>query len=188
MPRRQVELCEGEYYHLYNRGNNRGRVFYDRETYLFFLRQWRKYLLPVVDVVAYCLMPTHYHMLVLLKAPDLSHAVQLSSISYSKAINSQYDRVGALFQEAFRAKHIDRNEYLLHLSRYIHLNPLLAGSAKNAEEWEFSSYREYLGLRAGTLPVPGIVLSQFASAEAYRAFVESYVPQQDEPIAHLLFD
>ena len=63
MVRRDVPLCEGDFYHIYNRGNNRERVFYERENYAFFLRRVRQYLIPVVDVVAYCLMPNHYHLL-----------------------------------------------------------------------------------------------------------------------------
>ena len=68
MPRRDIQLCSGEFYHLYNRGNNREPIFFERENYLFFLRQLRQYLLPVLDVTAYCLMPTHYHLLVQIKA------------------------------------------------------------------------------------------------------------------------
>jgi len=187
MPQRGIELCGGEYYHLYNRGNNRERIFYTRENYLFFLRQWRKYLVPILDVVAYCLMPTHYHML-LLKEADLSHRMQLFSISYTKAINKRYDRVGALFQGAFQVKHVGKNEYLVHLSRYIHLNPVLADLVRQAEEWEFSSYREYLGLRLGTLPSLSIVLSQFPSPNAYREFVESYASEDRDRICSLLLE
>jgi len=188
MPRRTVELYAGEYYHLYNRGNNRERIFFERENYLFFLRRLRKYLVPILDVVAYCLMPTHYHLLIMLKEADLSHRMQLFSISYTKAMNKRYDRVGSLFQGAFQAIHVDENEYLIHLSRYIHLNPVMAGLVERAEDWEFSSYREYIGLRNGTLPKSEIVLSQFPSSEAYREFVESYVPDKREIIADLLFD
>ena len=188
MPQRKTEFCPGEYYHLYNRGNNRQRISFARENYLYFLRQWRKYLIPIVDVVAYCLMPTHYHMLVLLKEDGLSRRMQLFSISYTKAINKRYDRVDALFQGVFQAKQVAKNEYLVHLSRYIHLNPVLAGLVRQAEEWEFSSYREYLGLRLGTLPSPGIVLSQFPSPSAYREFVESYAKEDRELIAGLALD
>jgi putative transposase len=188
MPRRTVELCTGEYYHLYNRGNNRERIFYERENYGFFLKRLRKYLVPTLDVVAYCLMPTHYHLLILLKEADLSHRMQLFSISYTKAMNKRHDRVGSLFQGAFQAIHVDENKYLVHLSRYIHLNPVMAGLVERAEDWEFSSYREYIGLRDGTLPKPEIVLSQFPSRQAYREFVESYVPSGREIIADLLFD
>jgi hypothetical protein len=133
-------------------------------------------------------MPTHYHLLVLLKEADLSHRMQLLSISYTKAMNKRYDRVGSLFQGAFQAKHVDEDNYLVHLSRYMHLNPVLAGLVQRPEDWEFSSYREYIGMRDGTLPKPEIVLSQFASAEAYREFVEAYVPQDREVITGLLFD
>ncbi len=71
MPRRKVQLCAGEYYHLYNRGNNRERIFYERENYLFFLRQVRRYLVPVLEIIAYCLMPTHYHLLVLVETSEV---------------------------------------------------------------------------------------------------------------------
>ena len=188
MPQRDVKLCAGETYHLYNRGNNRARIFFEYQNYVFFLRRLRKYVVPVLDVVAYCLMPTHYHLLVVLNEADLSHRMQLFSISYTKAMNRRYDRVGALFQGAFRAKHVDRDSYLVHLSRYIHLNPVMAGLVERPEDWEFSSYREYIAVRDGTLPKPEIVLSQFPSPEAYREFVESYLPQQREIIAALLFD
>lgn len=188
MPQRNVQFCAGEYYHLYNRGNNRERIFFERENYLFFLRRLRQYLLSILEVVVYCLMPTHYHMLVRLKTDDLSHQMQLFSISYTKAMNKRYDRIGSLFQGAFQAKRVDSDAYLTHLSRYIHLNPVLAGYGAAPEEWEFSSYPEYLGLRDGTLPAPDIVLAQFPSREAYQAFVEGYTPEEQEQIASLLFD
>ena len=72
MPQREVQLCSGEYYHLYNRGNNRERIFFERENYLFFLRRLRKYVVSALDIVAYCLMPTHYHLLVRFSATNLS--------------------------------------------------------------------------------------------------------------------
>lgn len=75
----------------------------------------------------------------------------------------------------------------MHLSRYIHLNPVRAGLAGRAEDWEWSSYREYIGLRQVTLPRPEAVLSSFASPAAYQAFVEACQPGDRERIAHLLF-
>jgi len=195
MPQRDIDLCAGEYYHLYNRGNNRGRVFYERENYAFFLRKVWDYLAPILDIVAYCLMPTHYHLLILVKetvgdsdTPAVSSAMQRFSISYTKAMNKRYDRVGALFQGAFKAEHVGDNTYLVHLSRYIHLNPVSAGLVACAEGWEFSSYRDYVSLREGKLPRPESVLSQFRSPEAYQEFVASYLPQDRGIIADLLFD
>jgi REP element-mobilizing transposase RayT len=197
MPRRDIQLCTGEFYHLYNRGHNRERIFFERENYLFFLQRLRQHLLPVLDVVAYCLMPTHYHLLVQIKTSEVSQTSEVSvvakammrlSVSYTKAMNKRYDRVGALFQGAFQAKRVDSDAYLAHLSRYIHLNPMLAGYGASPEEWEFSSYAEYLGLRHGSLPVPDIVLAQFPTRKAYQAFVEEYNPAEQERIASLLFD
>jgi len=200
MPRRAVKLCPGEYYHLYNRGHNRERIFYERENFLFFLRRMRKHLTPILDVVAYCLMYTHYHLLVRGKAQTsevletsevstaVSNAMMRFSVSYTKAINRRYDRVGALFQGAFQAKHVGDDRYLVHLSRYIHLNPVLSGLVERPEEWEFSSYQDYVGLRDGTLPRSEIVLSQFPSPESYREFVESHTEHEWAAIAGLLFD
>jgi REP element-mobilizing transposase RayT len=192
MPRRDLELCPGEYYHLYNRGNNRNHIFYERANYLFFLRRLREYLVPVVDVVTYCLMPNHYHLLVQVKMPkvsgDVSNEMMRFSVSYTKAMNRRYDRVGSLFQGPFQAKHVGKNAYLVHLARYIFLNPVMAGLVDRPEDWEFSSYRECIGLRNGTLPNPEVVLGQFPSRAAYREFVEAYVPDEREMIASLLFD
>jgi putative transposase len=187
MPQRGPELCAGEYYHFYNRGHNRGRIFFERDNYLFFLRRVGDYLFPVLDIVAYCLMPTHYHVLAsprqtsdVFKTSEVSagvsRAMQRLGVSYTKAINKRYHRVGALFQGAYRYKHIGKNEYLVHLSCYVHLNPVIEGLAQRAEDWEFSSYRDYVGLGNGSLAAPGVVLHQFRSAEDYREFTESYMP------------
>jgi REP element-mobilizing transposase RayT len=195
----------GECYHVYNRGNDRRRIFFEPENYLFFLRRVRELLLgernpadapdfgsPEVrqccTVVAYCLMPNHYHLLISPTDDQFSRHMQRFSISYTKAINKRHDRVGALFQGPFQALQVDRNEYLLHLSRYIHLNPVEAGLVRQAQDWEFSSYQEYIGLRQGTLPRPAVVLSQFPNRDAYRRFVESYKLADRNMISHLLFD
>jgi len=149
----------------------------------------REYLSPeAVEIAAYCLMPNHYHLLVYLKTDDLSGLMQPFTLSYTKAINKRYARVGSLFQGRFKAILVDKNEYLLHLSRYIHLNPVAARLMKRPEDWEFSSYPEYVGLRKGTLPKPNVVLLQFPSSDAYRRFVETYVESDKEIIEHLLHD
>ena len=201
MPRREIKFYAGEYYHVYNRGNNRQNTFFERENYLFFLQRVREYLLPSgIVIVAYCLMPTHYHLMIgvkqtaqtetseVLETSEVSTGMMRLAVSYTKAINKRYQRVSALFQGQFRAVHVDRNEYLLHLSRYIHLNPVTAGLVERPEDWEFSSYREYIGLRNGTLPEPEIVLSQFPTRSAYQEFVASYSKGDEALIAHLLLN
>ena len=175
MPHRKIEFVAGQTYHLYNRGVNRQPIFFCAENWGYFVKRLRHYFQPeLLDVLAYCLMPTHYHLMVYLKTDGLSARVMQSfSVSYTKAINRQQERVGSLFQGPFRAAWVDKDSYLLHLSRYIHVNPVTAGLVTRPEDWVYSSYRDYIGLRDGTLPVPDVVLSQFPSRQAYREFVES---------------
>ena len=189
MPYRRTQFVAGEYYHLYNRGIDRQLIFLERENYLFFLRRWQTYVSNAeVELVAYCLMPNHYHLLVHLRTDDLSRLLQRLLLSYSKAFNRRYDRVGSLFEGPFKSAHVDRDEYLLHLSRYIHLNPVLAGLVAKAEDWEYSSYVDYIGLRNGTLPKPDVIMSRFGSPADYRQFVESHISADDAIISHLVLD
>ncbi len=189
MPYRKFVFRAGEYYHLYNRGNNYQAIFFERENYLYFLRQLRKYLWPeAVETIAYCLMPNHYHLLVHLMTDDLSRLMQPFALSYTKAINKRYGRVGSLFQGRFRAVRVDRDEYLVHLSRYIHLNPVIAKLVEQPGDWGFSSYREYIGLRAGTLPKADAVLLQFSSPDAYRQFVASCVEDDKKMVERLMLE
>jgi len=189
MPYRQCEFQAEHYYHIYNRGNNYDPIFYERENYLFFLRQLRKYLRPEkIAVIAYCLMPNHYHLLAALKADDLPRMMQPFVLSYTKAINERYSRVGSLFQGRFKAIHVAREEYLLHLARYIHLNPVAAGLTRTPEQWEFSNYRDILGLRPGNLAEPDIILSQFPTQDGSRRFVEAYVEADRELIQQYVLD
>ena len=190
MPYRKVKFQSGQIYHLYNRGVNRQPIFFCQQNWAYLIQQLRRYFQPdLIDILTYCLMPTHYHLMVRLKTDDLgARVMQPFTVSYTKAINKQQGRAGPLFQGPFQAILVDQDRYLLHLSRYIHLNPVAAGLVDRAEEWVFSSYREYVGLRSGTLPATDLVLSQFPSRQAYREFVESYQEQDDEIIEHLVFD
>jgi len=144
--------------------------------------------LPSLDVIAYCLMPTHYHLLIRATSDDVSQAIQRFSISYTKAFNRHYERAGPLCQGAFKAKRVVRNPYLVHLSRYIHMNPVVAGLVTKPEDWVFSSFREYAGLRHGTLPEPSIVLSQFPCVKTYVEFVAEYCEDDLRTIQHLTLD
>ncbi len=178
MPRRCLIFQPDHYYHLYNRGNDRNPIFFERDNYLHFLRLVRRYLIgQTLDVLAYCLMPNHYHLLVRCKTNDVSGAMQLLSMAYTKAMNRRYNRVGSLFQGQFQAIEVGSDAYLYHLTRYIHLNPVKAEMVAHPKEWEFSSYLEYAGLRAGTLPRLDVVQQQCASESEYEAFLK--------PDAHL---
>lgn len=185
MPRREVVFVPGEFYHVYNRGNDRQRIFFDRDNYVHLLTRMRMHVVEHATVVTYCLMPNHYHLLVQLLTDRFSSAMHACGMSYAKSVNKRRGRVGSLFQGRFRAIHVDQREYLLHLSRYIHVNPVTAGIVRRPEDWEFSSYREYVGLRDGSLPSPQIVLKEFDSRGDYARFVNARVDLPSECTKYL---
>ena len=174
MPRRKIKFRAGEVYHVYNRGVNRQPIFFCRENWLYYIRQLKRYFrTELADILAYCLMPNHYHLMIQLKIDQLGEKImQPLGIAFTKAVNSQQGRVGPIFQGPFKGVEVSTDEQLVHLSRYIHLNPVRAGLVDNAEAWEFSSYREMLGLCKATVCNPEPVLAYFASRQAYREFVE----------------
>jgi putative transposase len=156
-------------YHLYNRGNEKQKIFFNRENYLFFLRKVRNEWLPYCDILAYCLMPNHFHFLIqpnrtacnllTLKGKEthlqvLSKTIGKTLSSYTQAINIENQRTGNLFQKKTKAKILENetlHDYLITCFYYIHFNPVEAGLVAAEHEWEFSSFRDYTGLRNGTL-------------------------------------
>ncbi len=190
MPRRVTPFIPDIYYHLYNRGNNRQTFFFEPDNYLYFLGGLKKYLIPVVKIIAYCLMPTHYHILVkvMFQAPQTSEvfktsevsgqvslAMQKFLISYTKAINKRFSRVGSLFQGQFHAKPIQTYSHLLNLCVYIHANPVKDGLVALPEDWIYSNYLEWLGQRSGTLVDREFIKENFDSPDEYKELVMHYV-------------
>lgn len=189
MPRRKMVFHPGEFYHVYNRGCGRQRIFFSPKNYRFFLGRLMEVMEEeCVDLIAWCLMPNHYHLLVRPQGEGLSSAVQRLGLSYSKAINSQRERSGTLFEGPFQAVHVDCEEYLLYLSRYVHRNPVEAGLAGACWEWEFSSYRSYLDRAADSFERKEVILAEFGTVEEYKRFVESEREQGMGKISHLLID
>ena len=103
---RKIQFRAGNYYHLYNRGVNRQPIFFDPDNWGYFIKRLRDYCpSDLIEIVAYCLMPNHYHILAYLKDDNLSTKImQPLTVSYTKAVNRQQDRVGPIFQGAFQAK------------------------------------------------------------------------------------
>ncbi|MEB3289935.1 MAG: transposase [Leptolyngbya sp.] len=140
------------------------------------------------DVLAYCLMPNHYHFLVYLKEENLSEQMGRFSLSYTKAINKRTQRSGTLFQGPFQSIHVDQEAYLLNLTRYIHLNPVKAGLVHSPAEWEFSSYPEYVEQRRGTLPRYQSLQQEAGGVTAYRCFVEAEAALMPTALQKLMLD
>ncbi|MBI3005586.1 MAG: transposase [Ignavibacteriales bacterium] len=174
MARRLIRFDLGESYHIYNRGNDKQPIFIETENYKFFLKKLISYLpKSTIEVMAYVLMPNHYHLLIRLVKPlDVSKTLKNFSISFVKAMNNRYAKVGHLFQGEFKAKHVNSTEYLLHLSRYIHMNPVFAKLVATPDKWKFSSYIDYFEPRTNTITNTDFILSHFRKAKEYREFVE----------------
>mgnify|MGYP006297627569 CR=1 FL=1 len=212
MPSRKIRFHPGDTYHLYNRGHNRENIIVERENYAYLLRLVRRHLHPVMDILAYCVMPNHYHLLVKIKqksdflsepkvhtksdfshelpadaSPRISEAMRRLSIAYTKAINKRYGRVGALFQGPYQAKPVPP-ERLLDLSCYLHHNPVAAGLVEDAADWPYASARDYLGERNGTLPTPGPILAHLPTGTTYRAYLQDDAAWQTERLGELTLE
>lgn len=173
---RRVIFEPGMFYHVFNRGNEKREIFFEAENYRFFLRRLDRAVQERGSrVIAYCLMPNHFHLLMQeTTRGGIGKVMHSVETSYAKAINRRYDRVGHLFQGPFDARHVDRRESLMHVCRYLDLNPVFAKLVSTPEEWEFSSYCDYIGLRNGRLARKEVVLAEFDGVDDYRDFVMSH--------------
>ncbi len=175
MSRNIPSFAENNYYHIYNRGANRNPIFFENDNYLFLLRRLKKYSLKFsIQVIAYCLMPNHYHLLV---RQDSHHKVGLCIQhlfnSYTKAVNKRHNRSGTLFEGPYRAIHVDNEAYLLHLCRYIHRNPTEANLVVELENWPYSNYLEWIRKRNGSLYDTNFVNDFFPQPGDYSLFVRN---------------
>src|SRR6516225_5320626 len=108
-------LQPGNFYHIYNRGNNKENIFKEERNYLYFLELWKKYIVPIADNYCYSLLPNHFHFLLYTKenveAKKLRQGFSNIFNTYAKSINRAHERTGSLFQERFGRKVIDDENY-----------------------------------------------------------------------------
>ncbi|HET6444006.1 MAG TPA: transposase, partial [candidate division Zixibacteria bacterium] len=131
----------------------------------------------------YCLMPNHYHFLVRQDGEQPAGLlVQRVFNSYSKAYNKRYGHSGTLFQGPYKVIEITKESHLRHLCRYIHANPVKDGLVRNLEDWPYSNYHEYVGLRNGNLYDPAFVADIFGTSAEYQEFVVDYLITRDIPV------
>jgi len=199
MPSRNTikTYTEGGVYHVYNRGVNRGLIFNDEKDYVVFLsylkaalssnekpdnsssslpgmvRVRRLNLSTEVDLYAYCLMPNHFHLLLRQQKIDsMPRLMQSVMTAYAMYFNRRYDRVGPLFQGRYKASPVDTESYLLHISRYIHLNSLDLDIPHDL--YDYSSFKYYAGRAKADWIKPDPILS-FFKKESYEQFVKDYI-------------
>lgn len=168
----------GAYYHVTARGNERKDVFKsqkDREQFLQYLESAVTRYDAVIH--AYCLMSNHYHLLLETPAGNLSKIMQHINGAYTNYYNAKRKRSGHLFQGRYKAIVVEADEYAQQLSRYIHLNPVRVGLSARPEEYRWSSYPEYIGMRKQPEWLEtSAILGYFGAADQrhgnYRKFVE----------------
>jgi len=146
---------------------------------------------PLVEIIAYCLNPNHYHF-ILKQVSDrgIEKFMHKIGTSHTKYFNKRIKRTGSLFQGVFKSTHIDSNEYLLYLSAYVNKNNFIHGYNKN-DNWPYSSLSDYLGERKGKLINKEIILGQFKNIEEYKEFLENnalYMREKKELEKYLLED
>jgi len=146
----------GYVYHIYSHANGRDLIFREEENYKYFLDKLVKYIIPIAEIYAYCLMPNHFHLLVRFKSEDQipnedEHKYLMKQFSnllngYAKAYNKRYDRKGSLFLDYLKRKRVSDNAYLIKLFHYIHNNPVNHRFVKDIKDWKYSSYHSYINL------------------------------------------
>lgn len=221
MPAKNVvkTYIENGYYHVYNRGVEKRNIFLDKQDCAVLLHYLKMYLAPIdeikklsdlnisvnrfiplnlsqeIDLLSFSLMPNHFHFLLKQSTRDgITKFLRRLATSYVMYFNKKYKRVGALFQGTYKGTLIDSDEYLLHLSRYIHLNSSQIKSEINF--LEFSSYLYYLGQKQASWVKPEEILSYFKTARrpdckdilSYQSFVENYQTDSAEALGELTLE
>lgn len=219
---RAVRFCTDSIYHVFNRGVERRNIFLsvrDRERFVQLLEYYRFATVPKsfshylsllveerniyheklqvlphnIDVLAYCLMPNHFHLLVR-QREERGVVESMSNIAngYAKYFNTKQKRVGPLFQGPFKAVRIESDEQLIHVSRYIHINPVVSGIVRETELYMYpwSSLPAYIHDDSKRWIETGTVLAHFRSSLAYRTFIDDQISYKMklDTIKHILLE
>lgn len=182
MPKRRNPVEPGGIYHFTHQGHNRSNIFLEPKNFVRFMDGLlTKVIGPPAALLAYALMPNHYHLLLEVKTDDFREAFRGFLVSYSKYFNIRYEKVGAVFRSRYSAEPVTDDCYLRTVSRYIHLNPVKDGFVSWPEEWAYSSYGDYVGCNGPGLAEPERILELFgdvstpqglaACRRAYKAFM-----------------
>ena len=147
-------LIPGQYFHVYNRGINGEDIFLEPQNYAYFLDLYQKYISPIAETYAYCLLVNHFHFLIRIKEernlpgfqnledfnPKIHQPFSNFFNAYAKAFNKKYKRHGSLFEKNFKRILISNQSHLLHMVIYIHQNPQKHGLNEDFKQWPYSSF------------------------------------------------
>ena len=172
MPVRGDVFGRGGIYHVFNRGVNGGRIFFNKENYLYCWRLSERYAEKYsVKLFAVCLMPNHYHFLLEQESEiPVSKFVNVLFNAYTQAVNHRQNRKGTLFEGRFKQVLVEDDSYWLQLCRYIHLNPVKAGLVQSPGDWPYSDYLKWVDCSQKKYQMPDWI-GGFSSGEEYRKFV-----------------
>ncbi len=161
-----MNIIADEMYHIYNQGNNREAIFKTDKDYIEFLQLFRRFVFPHCKVLAYCLMPNHFHFEIYatensasikkignIETSELSNGFRLLQSSYAQSFNKRQNRSGSLFRQKAKAKGMSDGDsnYGYIAFHYIHQNPIKAKLVSKLEDWPYSSFNDYAGFRNGNL-------------------------------------
>jgi len=185
-----IPLEKGGYYHIYNRGNNKDKLFTSSEDFEFFLRKYFQYLNGYVTTYAYCLIPNHFHFLIQVKEEHLngsaiSNQFRKLFISHARRMNYKERRTGCLLTRNYRREKADSDSYLRNLVLYIHFNPVKHGLTENIIRYSYSSFGEYLGLKTGEIPT-NEVLEWFDGIEEF--LIQHHIVERERQTEILIED
>jgi putative transposase len=194
-------MTPSTYYHIFNHANGDENLFREERNYYFFLEKWTKYIEPVANTYAYCLMPNHIHFLIRTKGvaeilnlqgfENLGGLARYEKIlsqqfsnlfnSYTKSFNKLYQRRGSLFIPNFKRKEVDNPEYLRVLINYIHNNPVHHRYRDRPEEWPYSSYDAFLSMKRTRLQRKE-VLDWLGGEEEFKKLHQSEILPEDRSL------
>jgi putative transposase len=175
----------GATYHVVTRGNNRQAIFYDDRDRMAYLGKLIHYCREKeVHLLCYCLLSNHVHLLLETPQGNLSRMMQAFQTSYTVSWNRQHQRTGHVFEQRYKAFLVDKDNYLLQVSRYIHLNPVAAGIVERPQDYRWSSYRAYLRARNTAGLRRELILGHFGGQPEekigrYREFVEGALRREE---------
>lgn len=230
---RRINFKNGQYYHIYNRGVEKRDIFLDEGDYFRFIHNLyefnnsnpvlnlgrdlgglneggetsfnqRKPRKRLVDIICFCQMPNHFHIILKqLVEGGISKFMQKIGTGYTVYFNIKYERSGVLFQGVFKAVHIEAENYLTYLSRYIHLNPAelkesewKKGGIKNwklvnefLENYRWSSYPDYIGKKNfPSVTNRELILKIFGDEKNYKRFIKEWLAKDLQNVKEIVLE